>query len=314
MLEVHKEIYTDLKEMILSHSYTEIMNDFQEMEEAKLGDEITSLLNFQDPEGKTLIHHIVENHNTGHRTGLWAMVELSFKGADLNIQDKQGNTALHSCANFYKTLISAPFNPEFDTYLHQSLIEDQERAIGKDKEREMFAFMADIGGMLWCGANPEIANNKGEKIFPLMASIAKLMPAGSVKPNICAESCKLAFIEFFNKGIQNFLYEVEEKQKEFNRLHCLIKADPLSEQARQSREKLDANLIERLALQGDQQSLEEYGIRYSWAPNVKKWVEELEANASPEIKSAKFALEPPGKHVTKVTAQPEQQSSGCTLF
>ncbi|MDF3048349.1 MAG: hypothetical protein K0R73_1467 [Candidatus Midichloriaceae bacterium] len=226
------------------------------------------ILNFQDPDGKTLIHHIVENHNTGHRTGLWAMVELSFKGADLNIQDKQGNTALHSCANFYKKLMSeyTHFTVLFDDWLRQPLIEDKDWITTPKHEREMFAFMADIGGMLWCGANPEIANNKGEKIFPLMANIAKLMPAGSVKPNICAESCKRAFIEFFKREIYNF-------------------------------KSYDAD-----------------GIRYSWAPNVKKWVEELEANAGPEIKSAKFALEPPGKHVAKVTAQPEQQSSGCTLF
>lgn len=252
--------------VVAEHDYKLLMDSVLKVE-ATVNDQsmLLSLLNFQDESGKTLIHHIVENHNTGHRAGLWAMVELYFKGADLNIRDNHGNTALHSCATFYKTLISSRFNPEFDQWLRQPLIEEQDWVDTPKKEREMFAFMADVGGMLWCGANPEIANNKGEKIFPLMASIAKLMPTGSAKPSICAESCKRAFIEFFKGEIYNF-------------------------------KSYDAD-----------------GIRYSWAPNVRQWVEELEATAGPEIKNAKFALEP-GQHVARITAQPEQQGRGCVLF
>lgn len=159
-----------------------------------------ALLNFQDANKKTLIHHIIENPDNGARSGLWMVIELNQKGAKF-LKDKLGNTALHSCAILYKDLMQKQVLTNgltlFASSLSQGLIPVTLGSRPYD-ELVMFALMADVGAMLFCGADPFIKNNKGEEVFGMMASVASMLKSGSAKPNICEASCKKAFLEYFD--------------------------------------------------------------------------------------------------------------------
>ncbi len=168
----------------------------------QIGTEATAaFLNLQDKNGETLSHHIVKNPLNGHRPGTWAIIELHLKGANLNIADNYGNTALHACANLYKGLMHAQVSSEGLTPFASDL-----KFVGLIKvglkhrpgdERIMFALMADVGAMLACGADPRVKNKKGETVLGMVADIAKMLKADSAKPNISEASCKKAFSVFF---------------------------------------------------------------------------------------------------------------------
>jgi hypothetical protein len=222
-----------------------------------------NFLNLQDDNGKTIIHHIIENPENGYRPGIWAMIELHLKGANLNIQDKLGNTALHTCANFYKgfmsnmrtTYSSLDFNKvfylTFATSLKSGLIATESREDTRPpEERLMFACMADIGAMLLCGANSNTKNNKGETVFEIMTSTATMLGSDSLKPNICEASCKKAFWIFFNDEKHQFGYDKLAK--------VVYSYSP--------------NVVNYATVPGN--------IEYPWAPNVVTWVKSIQIDTS----------------------------------
>lgn len=193
--------YDALTKMVIPQKkdYQKAMDSVQRVEGWNDIQAFKALLNFQDANKKTLIHHIIENPDSGSRSGLWMVIELNQKGAKF-LRDSLGNTALHSCAilymDFMQKQVATTGLTAFASRLYQGLIPVNPGERRPADERIMFALMADVGAMLFCGADPLVKNNKGEEVFGMMASVASMLKSGSAKPNICEASCKKAFLEY----------------------------------------------------------------------------------------------------------------------
>ncbi len=194
-----------LTNLIVKKDYQKLMDNVNNVEQrANDSARLSNLLNLQDDSGKTLIHHIVENPRGGYREGIWALIELHIKGANVNLVNNLGNTALHSCLHMYKGYMDEHAASEteggftmFASEINGELV-PVNVGYGPPGERIMFACMADVGALLWCGADPKIKNKEGLEVFGMMASAAKLMKDDCAKPNIREASCKKAFLEFFD--------------------------------------------------------------------------------------------------------------------
>lgn len=206
-IERVKKLHDEFIDSAKQKDYDEIVFSIGELETQNGKEFVKEFLNFKNDNDKTLIHHLIENPNNGYFDELWAVVELRLKGAKVDIADKLGNTALHSCAYFHQKCMQAQVKSvgltDYPSNLSIGLVEVKTGKRPAD-ERIMFACMAEVGALIFCGANPSIKNQKGETVFELMASVAAMLKPDSAKPNITEAACKNAFLVLFKREKRSF--------------------------------------------------------------------------------------------------------------
>jgi ankyrin repeat protein len=193
------DFYNDMKETLLEHDYKEAFEGFNEAEATARSKEIfLAFLNFQDPEGKTLIHHIVENPNDGIRESIWAVFELVHRGADINVRDSRGYTCLHSCVEFYANL-SKLIEP--NNTIKEDIDADKKRFLGAVRAQYkegaplmhsiVQATRADMGLLLLWGADPSLKDNQGRTAWDLMSqTIISKLGRDTTYPAADVQSCR----------------------------------------------------------------------------------------------------------------------------